>query len=155
MAMQVKTSHVTCTKLNSCQVSEPGLSDPRAQVFHMRHSVSQSYLGPHANHHPDWNVEVIPVLGQFPLPAQYSARRMMFQRGSPTRQRHTTWTCFKMSFTIETGHFDRHILAGSKVACFPKCLLSHLITKGGEQHLVFFIGPEAFSYVSLAQNDSC
>lgn len=43
-----------------------------------------------------------------------------------------------MSFAIETGHFDRHILAGNEVACFPKCLLLHLITEE-EQHLFFLL----------------
>lgn len=56
---------------------------------------------------------------------------------SEKKYRH--WHAYKVSFPTDTGHFDRHILAGNKVAGFPKCLLLHLITQGEEQHLFFLL----------------
>ena len=77
-------------------MSETGLSDPGVQVFHTRHSVSQSRLDPQRSHHSDWSVEITPILHQFPLPAQRSALNMRLQSGCPREK--PTWTCLQHVF---------------------------------------------------------
>lgn len=78
------------------------------------------------------------ILSQLPPLAPYSALRTRTLASlTALAKKCRPGRVYKVSFTTETGHFDGHILAGNKVACFPKCLLLHLIMEGEEQHLFF------------------
>lgn len=116
-------------------MSETGLSDPGVQVFHTRHSVSQSHLGPQRSHHADWN-------NSHPTSVSTANPALSSKLETPVRLPQTETNqhkhVYNMPFTMETGHFDGHILAGNKVACFPECLLLHFITEGEEQHFFFY-----------------
>ena len=117
-------------------MSETGLSDPGVQVFHTRHSVSQSHLGPQRSHHADWN-------NSHPTSVSTANPALSSKLETPVRLPQTETNqhehVYNMPFTMETGHFDGHILAGNKVACFPECLLLHFITEGEEQHFFFLL----------------
>lgn len=131
-AVQAHTSGVTCTKSHSWQ--NQTFLTPDLGNFVLLSSGSHSLLS-HANHQPNGNVKV--SLPTVPTPGF----RGGFQRSLVTRQKaRPTWVYLQTVSQHRNWPCYRHILAGNKVACLPKCLLLHFIT-GGEEPQLCFIGP--------------